>query len=561
MTCKSQDKQTDVTRRTFLEKTMKTAAALTVAGSLPFFNTITASATSDRDFDILIKGGTLYDGTLKAPCVADIAIKGDRIAAIGNLAKAQAAKIVDAGGLTVTPGFIDVHTHCDMAFQIMNPKFLTKASPMLKGNYNNIYQGVTTVVTGNCGMGIPKTDQWFDMVKTLNFGTNVAHLAPHGMIRAELFGVNQPVELTSAQLEALKKRVAEEMEKGAVGLSAGLEYAPGLLATTGELIEVCKVTARSGRIFTIHMRDESGTIGPDGLPAIVHALEEAIEVGKKAGIPVEISHLKISAPTNKTPASRILGMIEKARREGLDINGDQYPYNAGSTYITFLIPKKFQANDYGVKPEFKTPEGRRAIKAAIEKTFTYLPPEKVLIAFAWGLKKFEGKTIREIAEMENQSPADAYVELVCQQACPLGVFFGQDMSVVEEIMKQENILTASDGGTYKLGMLKPHPRSYSTFPQKLRTVALDNKWMSVEKAIRTMTSLPAEKFRIKERGKIEKGYFADIAVIDLANFRARATYVDPHQYAVGVKFLLVNGITAIADGKATENGGGRSLRS
>ncbi|HLZ19977.1 MAG TPA: amidohydrolase family protein, partial [Smithellaceae bacterium] len=186
-------------------------------------------------------------------------------------------------------------------------------------------------------------------------------------------------------------------------------------------------------------------------------------------------------------------------------------------------------------------------------------PEKVLIAFAWGLKQYEGKTVKEIADMEGKSPSDAYVDLVCQQACPLGVFFAQDMTVVEEIMKQENVLTASDGGTYKIGMLKPHPRSYATFPHKLRTVALDNKWMSIQAAIRTMTSLPAEKFRLKERGKVEKGYFADIAVIDLANFKALATYIDPHQYAVGVKYLLVNGITAIADGKATANGGGKSL--
>ncbi len=561
MTCKSQDKQTDVTRRTFLKQTAKAAATLSVAGSLPFFTTVTASASSDRDFDILIKGGTIYDGTLKKPRVADIAIKGDRIVAIGNLAKAQAVKIIDARGLAVTPGFIDVHTHSDMAFQIMNPKYFSKASPMLKGNYNYIYQGVTTVVTGNCGMGIPRTDQWFDMVKALNFGTNAAHLAPHGAIRAELLGTDQPVELTSAQLEAMKKRIAEEMEKGAVGLSTGLEYAPGLLSTTGELIELARVTARMGRIFTTHMRDESGTIGPDGVPAVVHSLEEAIEIGKKAGISVEVSHFKIAAPTNKTPASRILGMIEKARREGVDISADQYPYNAGSTYITALIPKKFQGNDYGVKPEFKTPEGRRAIKEAIEKTFTYLPPEKVLIAFAWGYKQFEGKTLTEIGEMEGKSPSEAYVDLVCQKVCPTGVFFSQDMPVVEEILKQETVITASDGGTFMIGMLKPHPRCYATYPRKLRMVALDNQWMSVEKAIRTMTSLPAEKFRIKNRGKIEKGYFADVALIDLANFRDTATYLDPHQYATGVKHLLVNGVWGIADGKATGQGGGVALKS
>ena len=560
MTCKGEDKQKNVTRRTFLKATSKTAIAFTVAGSLPFFNSVTASASSDRDFDILIRGGMIYDGTLQAPRVADIAVKGDRIAAVGNLAKAQAAKIVDAGGLIVTPGFIDVHTHCDMAFQIMNPKYLTKTSPMLKGNYNYIYQGVTTVVSGNCGMGITKTDQWFDMVKTLNFGTNVAHLAPQGAIRAELFGANQPVELTKAQLDAMKKRVAEEMEKGAVGLSTGLEYAPGLLSPTSELIEVAKVTARSGRIFTTHTRDESGTIGPDGVPAIVHSLEEAIEIGKKAGIPVEVSHFKIAAPTNKTPASRILGILEKARREGVEMSADQYPYNAGSTYITVLIPKKFQGNDYGVKPEFKTPEGRREIKEAIEKTFAYLPPEKILIAFAWGYKQFEGKTLKEIGEMEGKSPSESYVDLVCLQVCPTGVFFSQDMPVVEEIMKQESVITASDGGTFMIGMLKPHPRCYGTFPRKLRQVALDNKWMSIQAAIRTMTSMPAEKFRIKERGKIEKGYFADIAVIDLPNFRDTATYIDPHQYATGVRYLLVNGVSAIADGKAVGRGGGLALK-
>ena len=557
----SPDKNKELTRRTFLKQAAKTAAALTAAGSLPFFSTVTASASSDRDFDVLIKGGTIYDGTLNNPRVADIAIKGNRIVAIGNLTKAKALKIIDAGGLTITPGFIDVHTHSDMAFQIMNPNYFSKTSPMLKGNYNYIYQGVSTVVTGNCGMGYHRTEQWFDAANKLSFGTNVAHLAPHGAIRADLFGTNQPAELTSDQLAALKKRVTEEMEKGAIGLSTGLEYAPGLLSTTSELIELAKVAARMGRIYTTHTRDESGTIGADGVPAIIHSLEEAIEIGKKAGIPVEVSHLKINAPINKIPASRILDIIEKARRSGVDIHADQYPYNAGSTYISYLIPNKFKGNEYGgIKPEFRTPEGRRAIREAIEKTFTYLPPEKTLISFAWGNKKFEGKTLKEIGEMEGKSPADCYVDLVSDPVCPSGIFFGQDMPTVEEISRQENVLTASDGGTYMIGMLKPHPRVYGTFPCKLRLVALDNKWMSIQSAIRTMTSLPAEKFKIQQRGKIEKGYFADIAVIDLANFKDQATYLDPHKYTLGVKHLLINGSLAIADGQATGQGGGMVLK-
>jgi N-acyl-D-amino-acid deacylase len=560
MICKDQEKKTSITRRTFLKQTAKAAAALTVAGSLPIFQTVTASASSDRDFDILIKGGTIYDGTLNPSAAGDIGIKNGRIAAVGNLSKAAAGKTIDAGGLVVTPGFIDVHTHCDQAFQIMNPRYLSQASPMMKGNHNYIYQGVTSVVTGNCGMGIPRTDQWFEMVKILSFGTNVAHLAPHGAIRAELFGANQPGELTAVQLDALKQRIAEEMEKGAVGISTGLEYAPGLLASTSELIEIAKVTARYRGLYATHTRDESGKIRDDGKPGIVASLEEAVEVGKSAGIPVEVSHLKIAAPTNRIPASRILDIIEKARREGIEINADQYPYNAGSTYISYLIPNKFKANDGGLKKEFKTEKGRREIREAIETTFSYLHPEKILIAFYWGKAEFEGKTLKDIADMRGKSPAECYVDMVCEQLCPLGIFFSMDMETVNEIMTRDYVITASDGGTYQKGMLKPHPRVYGAFPRKLRMVALDNKIMSLSAAIRSMTSLPAEKFGIKNRGKIERGFFADIAVIDLANFADRATYVQPHQYAVGIRHLLVNGVVAINDGQATSESGGAAIK-
>lgn len=320
------DKQ-NVTRRTFLKQSAKAAAALTVAGGLPFFHSITASAAGD--FDILIKGGLVYDGTLSPPRAADLGIKSGRIVAFGDLTKARAAKLIEARGLAVTPGFIDVHTHCDQAFQIMNPRYLAKAPQSMKGNYNYIYQGVTTVITGNCGLGIPRTDQWFDMAKTLSFGTNVAHLAPHGAIRADLFGVNQPGELSAAQLDALKRRIAEEMEKGAVGLSTGLEYAPGLLSSASELAELARIAARLDRIYTTHMRNETGAAGPDGKPAVIAALEEAVLIGRRAGIPVEVSHLKVGVPNNTIPASQILEVIEKARREGLDVTADQYPYDAG----------------------------------------------------------------------------------------------------------------------------------------------------------------------------------------------------------------------------------------
>ena len=550
----------NISRRTFLKQTGQAAAALAVAGTLPVFSPATASARSDRDFDILIKGGTLYDGTLNAPGVADIGIKGDRIAAAGDLAGAQAARTINAKGLAVTPGFIDVHTHCDMSFQNMNSTALAGASSMMKGNYNYIYQGVTTVITGNCGLGIPRTDQWFDMAKAMSFGTNVAHLAPHGEIRADLFGVRQPAELTPAQLKAFLQRMTEELEKGAVGFSTGLEYAPGLLSSTGELIELARLTARSGKVYVTHVRNETGAVGRDGKPGVISALEEAVLIGKKAGISVEVSHLKVMAPNNAVPASAILDIIEKARSEGLDIHADQYPYDAGSTYITHLIPNKFKANDQSLKNEFRTEKGFLEIRKALEETFSYLPAEKILIANYPAKAELEGKTVAEIARIRGKSPAECYVEMVCEPVCPMAIFFAQNMDIVAEIMKRDYVLTASDGETYTKGVFRPHPRVYGAFPRKLRMVAFDNSWMSVEKAIRSMTSLPAKKFNLKNRGKIARGFFADIAVIDLPNFRDTATYLDPHQYAAGIKHLLINGVAAVTDGQATGAGGGVALK-
>lgn len=558
MNLKDCDQKNGITRRTFLKQTAQTAAVLTAAGSLPIFHPVAAIASADRDFDVLIKGGTVYDGTLKPPRVADIGIKGGRITAIGDLA--GAAKIIDARGLAVTPGFIDVHTHCDMTFMYMNPLAVADAVAELKGNYNYIYQGVTTVVTGNCGMGVTDTAKWLGMARTMSFGANVLHLAPHGAIRAELFGPRQPSQLSPDQLETFKRRIAEEMEKGAVGLSTGLEYSPGLLAQPDELIELAKVAARYGRVYTTHMRDESGKIHKDGKHGVIASLQEAVDLCRKAAIPVEISHLKIMAPRNDLPVSRILAVIEQARNEGLDITADQYPYDAASTYLTYLIPNRFKAPNGGVAEAFKTDKGRREIRAAVEETFTYLPPEKTLIAWFPGHAEFEGKTLKDIAEMEGKSASECYAEIVSGRICPYGIYFGMDMATVKAIATRDYVMTGSDGSTAMMKCLRPHPRYYGTFPRKLRQFAIDHPLMTLPAAIRSMTSLPAEKFRIKQRGKIAEGFHADIAVIDLNAITDHATFMEPHQYATGVRHLMVNGVVAISDGQATGSSGGEALR-
>ena len=339
-----------MTRRKFIAAAAKTAALVAATGAVP---ELVASASRQYDFDTLITGGTVYDGTDAAPQVADIGIRKGRIAAIGKIT-GTAANIIDAKGLIVTPGFIDIHTHCDLTFKRLGIKrYLAYVMPSFKGNYNYLYQGVTTVVTGNCGMGYTNLEEWFDIHKSVNFGSNVYHLAPHGDIRLEVFGKNQPEKLSPNQLDALKERIAVEMEKGAMGFSTRLDVPPGTLAHTEELIEIGKVVHKYGGLYATHMRDESGTKDGNGKFADVKSIEEAIRIGRKAGIAVEISHLKISAPFNNLKASQLLDLIGTARHKGLDVTADQYPYDSGSTDIGFLIPLKYMDAN-GLKKEYRT---------------------------------------------------------------------------------------------------------------------------------------------------------------------------------------------------------------
>ncbi|MBW2366026.1 MAG: amidohydrolase family protein, partial [Deltaproteobacteria bacterium] len=245
---------------------------------------------------------------------------------------------------------------------------------------------------------------------------------------------------------------------------------------------------------------------------------------------VEISHLKIAAPIDNTRASQLLRLIEKARKEGLDLFADQYPYAAGSTYLSILLPDEFKTS-VGVKDTYKTKEGRTQIKKAIEEVFSYMGPEKTLITMYSEKESYEGKTVKDIAEIEGRNPSDSFVDMVCEDTAPMAVFFSQDINIVKALMPKEYIITASDGWTVPKDMTKPHPRVYGTFPKKLRKFVLDEKLMDLPMAIRSMTSMPAEKFNMKGRGKIAKDNYADIAMIDINTITDHATYKDPHQYS------------------------------
>ncbi|OGW74881.1 MAG: hypothetical protein A2Z72_06235 [Omnitrophica bacterium RBG_13_46_9] len=527
-------------------------------GLLIFFGCSVSSQKTS--FDILIKRGTVYDGSAREPYVADIGIIADKITAIGDLSDAETKKIIDARGLIVTPGFIDVHNHSDLVFLFSgNKRYLSLIIPAWKGNYNYLTQGVTTIVTGLCGGGYADVNDWLGLVGFIKFGTNVCHLIPYGMIRGKLFGQDQPRTLTGDQLDALKKSVEKEMRNGAFGISVGLEYAPDCFTTTDELVEIAKVVNKYGGIYDAHIRDNTGTIHENGQPGVLLAIEETIEIGRRAKIPVHISHIQLNLPWDDVKAEEMCDLIEKARLEEVDITADQHPYDVGFGILSYRLPSEFKTA-VGVKDKYKTPEGRTLIKGAIEKVFIFLGPEKIMITSCPANEKYENMTIKDIAAMEKKDPADVYVDLVCMDSAPYALFSEISDKANRGNMPHSYVFTASDGYTVFEPSKSPHPRFFGCFPRKIRKYVLEERLMNLNDAIRSMTSLPAEKFKIKGRGRIAEGNYADIAVIDLNKFTDHATYTDRGRYSEGLSYLLVNGVLSIENGKITGKRGGRPLR-
>lgn len=516
--------------------------------------------SSQPDYDIIVRGSTVYDGSLNEPSIADIGIKGDKISAVGNLSGRTAVKVIDANGRIVTPGFVDVHTHSDLSFKIMGDKWANAADiPELKGNYNFLLQGVTTVVTGNCGYGYSNVSDWFNLVDKLHFGTNVYHLAPYGAMRQELFGNEHLTVLNKSERAKMEDLLAREMEHGAIGFSAGLGYSPDYLATKEELVDLAKVAKRYNGIFAVHIRDYSGGVNEKGEIKIVAAIEEVIDVGRQSGIPVQISHIQLVKPYGNVTSVQILDPVRAARNEGLDITMDQHPYDASLTTFTSYLPRKF-ATSLGVAEEYKTEEGKSQIRGEIGKVFESLPPDKWVVGMFLSKPEYQRKTIQEIAESEGRDPRDVFVDLVTADVAALGMVFEINQTINEEIMPEDFVFTASDGYTSGPGFEVPHPRAFGTFPHKIRKFALEDKRMNLTAAIRSMTSLPAEKFHLQGRGRIAEGYYADIAVINLSTFTDRSTYKQPNLSPVGLDYLLVNGQVSIENGNATGKTGGMAIR-
>lgn len=474
---------------------------------------------SSIPFDTLIKGGTIYDGTKNKPYQADIGIKGDKIIDIGKDLTGKTKKTIDAKGLIVTPGFIDVHNHTDLNVLmaiLMSGKTddLSMITDAWRNNHNYSTQGVTTIVTGLCGAGFWDTKQWLDLLDSQTFASNVYHLIPYGMLRHQLFGDDQPTTLTKDQLETLKNLVAKEMQNGALGVSVGLEYAPDCFTTTDELVEIAKVVHKYSGLYDAHIRKQTGVRQKNGLAGELNSIKETIEIAKRAGIPVHISHIQLNLPWNDVQAKQMSALIAQARAEGLDITADQHPYERGYSILSYRLPDKFKIGS-GVNPKYKNPQGKAQMIKAAKEFFSFLSPDK--ISLTSGPEKYRNKTIKEIAAIEGKDPAEVYVELSCLEPAPFALFAEISDQINRQIMPHDYVFTASDGFTV-FADDSPHPRFFGCFPRKIRKYALEEKLLTLNDAIRSMTSLPAKKFKMKDRGEIRVGNYADIAVIDLKNF-------------------------------------------
>jgi N-acyl-D-aspartate/D-glutamate deacylase len=377
------------------------------------------------------------------------------------------------------------------------------------------------------------------------------------MLRNQLFGDNQPTNLTAQQLDSLKKLVEKEMQNGALGISVGLEYAPDCFTTTHELVEISKVVKKYGGLYDAHIRDQTGTIHKNGLPGEINSIKETIEIGKRANIPIHISHIQLNLPWGDVQAKQLYSLIEQACADGMDITADQHPYDQGYGIVSYRLPNKFKTG-LGVNKKYKTPEGKAEMKEEAKKIFTFLDPEK--ISLTSGPEKYRNKTIREIAEMERKNPAEVYVDLSCLEPAPFALFHEISDQINREIMPHDYVFTASDGFTVFAAADSPHPRFFGCFPRKIRKYAVEEKLLSLNNAIRSMTSLPAKKFKLKGRGMIAVGNYADIAVIALNNLKENADYINRGVYSEGVMCLLVNGQLSVDQGKLTGIRGGRSGR-
>ncbi len=546
------------TRRTFVKTTGLAGAGAATVG----MSALLAGCTQQPKYDVLITGGMVIDGTGAAAITADVGIIGDQVVEMGSLRDNGSKRLIDATGMIVCPGFIDIHSHTDLSL-LVNPKAESK-----------IRQGVTTEVAGQDGESLaPLTDtqlqglqegygaryevdiNWKDFtglfatLKKNQIGVNFISFVGQGTIRRLVVG-NKNVRATARQIDEMKALVEQAMSEGAWGLSSGLEYTPGSFADEDEIAELGKVTRSFDGIYATHMRNEDDWL--------IEAVEEAIHIARKAEIPLEISHFKASGKRNWDKISQAFEIIEKANAEGMDITLDRYPYIAYQTTLRNLFPMRFRdgGTDAFVK-RLQTPALLTRLKRAALAKIDMLGDWSAVMITRVSKEEHQvhiGKRVSEIVAESKEDPFEFVRQLLINENGSVGmVGFGMSEEEIKSVLTHPLVMIASDGGaaaTYgPLSEITPHPRYYGTFPRVLGKYCRDNHFFDLPTAVHKMTGMPAQRLGLKDRGKVDVGLAADLVVFNPDTVNDRADFMNPHQYAQGIDYVLVNGAVVIDQGE------------
>jgi len=527
-------------------------------------------------FDVIIRGGTVYDGTGGAPRRADVGIKDDRIAAIGNLKSAGAATVVDAAGLTVAPGFINMLSH-------------SESSLIADGrSQGELRQGVTTQIFGENSMG-PLSDvmkrsrasgqgdlkfeiPWTTLAEYMTYlekhgiSQNVASFVSAATIRENVIGLEDKPP-TPEQLDRMRELVRQEMEAGALGVTTALIYPPAFYARTEELIELCKVAAKYKGKYIAHIRSEGNQL--------IEAVEETLRISREAGLPAEIYHLKASGESNWGKMNKVIAMINEARRKGVKITADMYTYTAGSTGLDAAMPPwVFDGGRAAADKRLQDPETRKRIAKAIstptndwENLYQLAgSPERILLVGfrTEALKPLTGKTLAEAAKLRGKDPIETIMDLVYEDHSRVQtVYFMISEDNIKKQLRQPWVSLGSDAASMSpegaFLRSSTHPRAYGNFARLLGKYVREEKVITLQEAVRRLSGLPAANLGLEHRGFLKPGMFADVVIFDPATIADRATYENPHQYSIGVKDVFVNGVQVLKDGEHTGAKPGRAL--
>ncbi|MFN2411650.1 MAG: amidohydrolase family protein [Pyrinomonadaceae bacterium] len=563
--------------RRFKMTNLRSLLALTLIIAMPLVSAAQGPRKPARSFDVIIKGGTVYDGTGRAGRRSDVGIKGDRIAAVGNLNSATAPTIIDAKGLAVAPGFINMLS------------WSTESLIVDGRSQGEVRQGITTQIMGEGWSMGPLNDrmkrqmvdeqgdikfdvEWTTLAEYLKYlekrgvSQNVASYVGATTIRMHVLG-EADIQPTPKQLDEMRELVRREMEAGALGIGTSLIYAPAFYAKTEELVELCKVAAKYKGKYISHIRNEANKL-PE-------AVQELIRISREAGLPAEIYHLKAAGTQNWSKMDKVIAMVEEARRNGLKITADMYTYPAGATGLNATLPP--WALDGGYEELYKRlqdPATRRKIAEAVrtptdEWENLYLnagSPERVLLSGfkSEKLKPLTGKTLSEVAKMRGTDPVETIMDLMLEDRSRVdAIYFQMSEENIKKQIRLPWVSFGSDGASMAPEgvFLKSstHPRSYGNFARLLGKYVREEKVISLSEAVRRLSGLPATNLGLDRRGFLKVGMFADVVVFDPQTIADRATFEKPHQYSVGVKHVFVNGVQVLKDGEHTNAKPGRAI--